>query len=82
MLLFFHLFLIFLKLAQIASYPIGIVNYFSCDNVHLVHPKETCHYIANKYDIRLDFLKWKNKHAAHQCPDLLPGTKLCVDKWL
>lgn len=65
---------------SINLYPLGIVNYFSCDSTHIVQTSDCCSDIAAKHGIKVNFLKWKNKHL--DCDNLRPGTKLCVDKWL
>ena len=57
----------------------GVMNYFSCDTVYKVKEGDSCIGIAQKFDIKLSLLRWKNKDM--KCPPYI-GTRLCVDDWI
>lgn len=75
-------FLFFAICNSFLCYPLGITDYFSCDNQHLVKWGETCNTISSKYGISLSFLKWKNPQTTRFCPWITPGVKLCTDIWI
>ena len=58
----------------------GVMDYFACDTVHRVTVGDSCSSIANKHDIKLSLLLWKNKKL--ECRNLKVGMKLCVDNWI
>ena len=58
----------------------GVMNYFACDTVHRVKQGDSCLSIANKHEIKLSLLIWKNKKM--DCKKLKIGERLCVDNWI
>lgn len=58
----------------------GIMDYFSCDTQYRVKSGDTCNKIADKFEIKIGLLLWKNKNL--KCNNLKIGMKLCVDNWI
>lgn len=72
--------LLTLNIAYARLFLPGIMDYFACDHIHIVQPGDSCLSISKLYDIKLNFLLWKNKKL--NCSKIEHGSKLCVNKWI